>query len=201
MKTNKKVLAGAVLAAALTAGTAIACAPPPAPPAAPQAPRAPKAPAAYRHAPPTPPAPPAPPSLDRLAAAEARLEAAVEELTAAIEARTAGLEADIEARTAAIEAAVEARVEASRAGNLQRIADARLSPVQIREIRESARIAAEEGARAAADARAMVEELQPQIAAIKAEAAELRRACLAGEIECTVIDGGRQIIINRDRDD
>lgn len=181
MIAHKKVLAkatiGAAFAAALTAGTALACAPPPAPPKAPPAPA--RAEASH-------------PSLARLEAAQARLDAAVEELEAAVQARTAGIQARVEARTAAIQAAVEARVDRQ---DLQRIADARLSPEQIRAIREEAREAALEGARAAKEAQAMVAALQPHIDAVKAEAKELRRACLAGEIECTVTNDGESISI------
>lgn len=192
MKTSNKVLAGAVLAAALTAGTAIACAPPP--------PAPPKAPTAQRQAPPAPPPPPAPPSTERLSAAEARLEAAVAELTAAIEARTAGIDGDVELRTEALEAVIRARVDAAQGARLRTVAYSGLSPEEVRAIREQAQAAAREGARAAEAARTMVRDLQPQIEAIKAEAAELRRACLAGEIECEVSENGERITINREGD-
>lgn len=111
-----------------------------------------------------------------------------------IEARTALIEAEVEARMKALEPLMEAqaaRAEASAMAQarLSRVsADAGPSAAEIRAIRESARQAAADGARAAEDAQRLVADLQPQINAVTARALALAEACKAGTIDCDVYE-------------
>jgi hypothetical protein len=174
--------AAAVAGLSLVAVPAFAALPAPAPLAAPTAPAQPVLPAAPAVA-----ADAVAPADRDLDTAEAELSAAVAKLTAVIEAKTARLEAEAVIKNADIDRLVQTAQLHAKAAEIEARRFA-LSRADIDAIQKNAHEEALAGREAAAEARRIVSELQPQIEAIKREAAHLRDRCRDDKDHCVVLE-------------